>query len=310
MTIPASARTVLVLGANGRFGRCAVQAFSQGGWQVIAHSRSALVQPLPPNSSHLQCDALDTEALIAAAKGRVEVIVHALNPAYDDWERQVPALTDSVLRLAQATGALLMLPGNVYNFGRELPPALTEDTPQLANTSKAVQRIALEQRMQGTSGVQSVVIRAGDFIGGDGPGTWLDMVIAKKLDKGEATYLGPLDVEHAWAYLPDLAQVFVKVAERRAMLPAFSIFHYAGLALNGYEFCTALERVTGRTLKIKPMPWWLLRLASPFSGMMRALLEMRYLWDRPHRLEESRLRALIGEVPRTGIDAVLRKSCA
>lgn len=301
---------VLILGANGRFGSAAAQAFSDAGWQVIAQSRSVPPRSLPRNAVALQCDALDVEQVLRRCAGNVQVIVNALSPAYTEWERLVPPLAHSALELARRTGALLMLPGNVYNFGARLPEMLVEGTPQVADTAKAAIRIDLERQMEAASaeGVRSVVIRAGDFLGGTGTGTWLDMVIAKKLDKGEATWPGPLDVPHAWALLPDLARVFVAVAEHRANLRPFEVFHYGGLTLTGREFLASLERVAGRALKVKQLPWWLLKLASPFVPMFSALLKMRYLWQRPHRLDDGKLRALIGTPPCTPLDRVLRDS--
>jgi hypothetical protein len=38
-------------------------------------------------------------------------------------------------------------------------------------------------------------------------------VIVKKLPQGRVTWPGALDAPHAWAYLPDLAQAFVRAAE-------------------------------------------------------------------------------------------------
>lgn len=98
------------------------------------------------------------------------------------------------------------------------------------------------------------------------------------------------------------------VAERRAGLQPFEVFHYSGLTLTGREFLASLERVTGRTLKAKQMPWWLLKLASPFVPMFRALLEMRYLWQRPRRLHDEKLCRLIGTPPCTPVEQVLRNS--
>ncbi|HYD97676.1 MAG TPA: NAD-dependent epimerase/dehydratase family protein [Noviherbaspirillum sp.] len=304
-----SAPVALILGANGRLGHAAVEAFSNAGWKVIAQSRSAQRDALPRAVVSVQCDPLDTDELVRRC-GAVQVIVNGLNPAYTEWERLVPPITRSALALARRTGALLMLPGNVYNFGNALPEHLAEDTPQAANTSKARIRIELERQMQSaaTEGVRSVVIRAGDFLGGNVPGTWIDLVIAKKLDKQEVVYPGPPDLPHAWAYLPDLAQVFVAVAERRDALAPFEVLHYGGLTLTGLELFHALEAAAGRPLKLRQMPWWLLKMASPVVPMFRALLEMRYLWQRPHRLDESKLRKLIGTVPHTPIVEALRQS--
>lgn len=303
---------VLVLGASGRFGRSAVQAFASAGWHVTAQSRRPLPYSLPAGASFLRCDASQAKNMIEGASETPDVVVNALNPEYGQWERQVPLLAQAALGVAQATGALLMLPGNVYNFGSRLPERLAETTPFQADTTKARIRMKLEQDMEraAESGVRSVVIRAGDFIGGPGPGTWLDLVIAKKLDRRRFVYPGPLDVQHAWAYLPDLARVFVAVAERREQLAAFEVLHYEGISCTGNELCQAMEQVAGHRLSRRQMPWWPLRLMGPLLPMARALLEMRYLWLRPHRLDGTRLARLISDTPRTDLHQVVRSSLA
>ncbi len=308
MTATAHPSTVLVLGANGRFGHAAALAFAAAGWRVKAQSRASPSLALA-NVSAISCDALDENRLADAARG-VDVIVNALNPDYAKWETLLPPLTRVVLSVARKSGAFLMQPGNVYNYGRNLPPELREDTPFSPDTPKARQRIALEEAMAEASaqGVRSTVIRAGDFLGGKG--TWLDLAIAKSLDKDVVTYLGPADLAHAWAYVPDLARVFVKVAERRGDLEAFSLLHYEGLTLTLAQFHQGLEAITGRALRTRAMPWWQLRVAGLFSPMLRAVVEMRYLWEKPHRLVEWRLPQLIGPVPATPLSEVLRAELA
>jgi hypothetical protein len=126
-----------------------------------------------------------------------------------------------------------MLPGNVYNFGNQLPPVLAETTPFADTHDKARQRIALEASLAEAAGrgVRSIVVRAGDFLGDQG--TWIDLGFARSLARGRVTHMGPDDIDHAWAWLPDLARVFVAVAEHRAELPAHAVLHYAGLTLTG-----------------------------------------------------------------------------
>jgi nucleoside-diphosphate-sugar epimerase len=299
-------KRVLVLGANGRLGRAAVQAFAAAGWRVLAQARQAPGQPLPANAVALQADALDVEALVRQASG-VAVIVNALNPDYARWGTLLPPLTDAVLRLAAATGATVMLPGNVYNFGSQLPPVLQETTPFAGDHAKARLRIALEQRLQAEA-PRSIVIRAGDYLGGSG--TWFDMAMTKPLARNGLTHMGPRDITHAWAWLPDLAQVFVRVAERREQLPAHAVLHYAGLTLTGAELHAAIETAVGRPLRAGRFPWWTLMLGAPFVPLLRSLLQMRYLWHRPHQLDESRLQALIGPVPHTPVVEVMRRCLA
>jgi len=301
---------VMVLGANGRLGRAAVLAFAAAGWAVTAQLRRAPRAALPAGVRELRCDALDLATLSRAGAG-ADVIVNALSPDYTQWARLLPPITATTIALAAATGATLMLPGNVYNFGKRLPAVLDEQTPVEATHPKAAQRIALEAALAEaacTRGVRSIVIRAGDFLGD--AGTWLDLAMAKGLARGRFTQMGPANLDHAWAWLPDLAQVFVLVAERRAQLAPHTVLHHAGLTLTGAQLQQAFEAALGRPLKSAHFPWPLLRLATPFSAMLRALFEMRYLWQRPHRLDDSALRALLGSVPQTPLDAVVRHCIA
>lgn len=305
--------TVLILGAAGRIGQVLCAAFADAGWQVRAQARKAMPAALVnrPRVQAVRCDATDTNALIQAAQG-ASVVVNALNPLYTQWDRLVLPLADMALQVARASGALLMLPGNVYNYGRELPALLTSVTPERGDTPKARIRIEMEARLAAAAleGVDSVVIRAGDFFGGPGAGTWLDMAMASKLGKGQFVYPGNPGIDHAWAYLPDLAQAFVRVAEKRAALHGHHRLNFKGHTLTGNEFKAATEALLGRSLRTGTLPWWLIRLAAPFMPMWRELLVMRYLWERPHALDDTALRALIGTVPHTPLPQALRVTLA
>ena len=303
---------VLVLGANGRLGRSVVAAFAAAGWQVRAQTRNPArwqSKSWPNGVEPWCCDAMDETAVCRAAEG-ADVIVNALNPLYTQWQDKAVRLGENALAAARASGALLLFPGNIYNFGKRLPESLPADTPQVGNTAKAQIRIAMERTMRAAAseGVNSVVLRAGDYFGGAERGAWFDLAITKKLLQGKMMYPGPTDRVHTWAYLPDFAQVFVRVAARRAQLHGFHVYHFPGYAITGAELQRALEAVVGRQLQVASLPWWSLRLAAPFSPMLRAILEMRYLWDRPHRLEDGPLRELIGNLPATPLHAALHAS--
>ncbi|MHB1676973.1 MAG: NAD-dependent epimerase/dehydratase family protein [Sulfuriferula sp.] len=297
--------SVLILGAHGRFGMAATRAFSLAGWHVRAQSRRNYAS-WPAGVEVILFDAMHAEALSATAQG-MDVIVNALNPLYTEWERFALRLATNALAAAEASGALLMFPGNVYNFGKALPPELLLNTPQVGNHSKARIRIEIEQqlRLAAARGVNSMVVRSGDFFGGDGRGSWFDLVIAKSLNQGKMMYPGPLDVPHTWAYLPDFAATFVRLATLRMQLNGANIFHFPGHVLTGRELHRMLEQASERQLRLVRLPWGLIRLMSIFSPMSRAILEMRYLWQRPFVLEDSALYELIGELPHTpGLSAL------
>lgn len=300
-------RTVLVLGARGRFGLAAARAFAAAGWRVIGQLRPDAAAPPVSGVAWRGLALQDTAALAAAAAG-ASVVVHALNPkAYSNaaWQAESGPLLASAIALCRALGATLMLPGNVYNFGSGMPALLSEDTPQCADTAKGRVRVALEQQLR-ASGVRSVVIRAGDFFG-SGRGSWFDRVLTSNLTRGRFTYPDRGETVTAWAYVPDLARTFVAVAERAAPLAPFEVLHFAGHPISAQHWLQALTPLAraqgwvapGAVLHRTALPWPILRLAAPLVPAWAGLVEMRYLWKTPHALANDRLTALIGPEPHT-----------
>ena len=302
--------TVIILGSRGRFGLACARAFADAGWRVLAQTRPGCQVPDEVRNDTriewIHAELFDTAALAQRAEGAA-VVVHALNPVYTNkaWRKEVLRMTDASLALCRALGASLMMPGNIYNFGRSMPRVLREDTPQRAQTVKGQIRIAMEQQIQ-RSGVRAVVIRAGDFFG-SGKGTWFDQAIVKDLAKGKFTYPGQRDISTAWAYLPDLARTFVAVAAKRHQIGTFEVFHFAGHAITGQQWLDTLEPlarqqgwvcVSGR-LKFASMPWAIIRLGALLVPTWASLLEMRYLWTSPHSLANDQLQRLIGAEPHT-----------
>jgi nucleoside-diphosphate-sugar epimerase len=309
-----SCPTVLVLGANGRFGRAAVEAFAAAGWCTLAQVRRAPSSSLPHGAQVVDLPLDGTTALRDRA-ARATVVVYGVNPLYTRWDAELMALFEQGLAVADALGACFMLPGNVYNYGEGMPPLLREDTPEHPTTTKGRQRVAMEDRLRERArrGLNSVVIRAGDFFG-SGAGSWFDQLIAKDIRRGRIVYPGPRDLPHAWAYLPDLARAFVAVASR----PAAGVFrqlHFAGHTLTGDEFIDALEQAAGELnlapasgWQVKGFPWPLIRAAGLFVPMLRELSRMSYLWRVPHALDGTALVRVAGPLPATPIVAALRQS--
>jgi nucleoside-diphosphate-sugar epimerase len=300
--------SVLILGANGRLGRALVRAFAEAGWQVLAQVRRPPASALP-QVKWLQ-QGLDAPAQLAEAARHADVVVHAVNPAYTAWHTEAVPLLEAGIRTAQALRALLMFPGNVYNFGAQMPPLLQESTPRVRLRMEEVLREAAR------GGLRVAIVRAGDFFGGPGRGAWFDLSLVKALPQGRLVYPGRTDAPHAWAYIPDLARAFERVAAQRASLPVYEVLHFPGHTLDGETLLRAIERAARKTrvlaattpLRRSTMPWAFLRVGALFVPMLRELVEMRYLWDTPHRLSGERLTQLIGSLPATPLEQALEAS--
>ena len=163
--------------------------------------------------------------------------------------------------------------------------------------------------------MRAVVLRAGDFFG-SGAGSWLDLAIAKDLARGRVTWPGPLDISRPWAYLPDLARTLVKVAEVRHRLSVFDTLHFAGQQVTAQQWVQVLCAVAveqgwasdARVVRVGQLPWPLLRMAGLVLPTYAALADVRYLWSTPHRLDNTRLAALIGAEPHTPFEQAVRRA--
>ncbi len=51
-----------------------------------------------------------------------------------------------------------------------------------------------------------------------------------------------------------------------------------------------------------------MQLGSPLVAQWRELAELAYLWQAPHRISGDRLRAAIGEVPKTPFTSAIRSA--
>jgi nucleoside-diphosphate-sugar epimerase len=317
MTDTPTPPTTLILGANGRLGLAAVQAFHAAGWQVIAALRGAPAPGMPKGVRVVHTPLLHTEQLASDAAG-ARVVIHAVNPHYTRWQSDLLPLAHAGMDLAQRLGARLMLPGNVYNFGVDMPPILHEDTPQRAHTRKGALRVRLEAELAqrcARGQIQATVVRAGDFFGG-GTGSWLDQAIVKSLRAGRLVYPGPTGLPHAWAYLPDLAGTWVALASRAPdTCPPFERFHFPGHTLTGAEMLDAIVQAA-QTLDLDPgrpwsragMPWTVIRVGGLLVPMWRELAEMAYLWSVPHALAGQALERAVGPRATTPLSVALRAS--
>lgn len=255
--------TVLILGARGRFGRSAAEAFWNAGWRVRLFDRAR--------------DRLPEAAMGAA------VIVNGWNPPYDRWAADLPALTDRVLSATRASGAVLIQPANVYVYGAGSPAVLAADTPHAATNPLGRLRVEMEARLR-ASGLPVILLRAGDFIDTDASGSWLDRVILGKIARGQFVAPGDTDVPHAWAFLPDLARATVALADQDRPEGLAEVL-FPGHTMSLTDVRDHASAALGRELRLVPMAWWQIRLARPFWPMAAGLLEMRYLWSMPHRID-------------------------
>jgi nucleoside-diphosphate-sugar epimerase len=305
-----SSKIVLVIGANGGIGREVCSALKRHGWQVRALVRTPPKDADTHGITWFKGDAMRSADVLAAAKG-VDVIVHAVNPpGYRGWDKLVLPMLDNTIEAARVAGARVVLPGTIYNFGPDAFPLLREESPQHPCSRKGEIRAEMERRLNEArhSGVRTLILRCGDFIGPHAGNSWFSQGMTKP-DKPveKLTYPGDYTLGHAWAYLPDVAETMASLLDRENELADFDAFHFGGYWLDGHGMLDAVRRATGNPrVALRHFPWWLVVVAAPFNETLREMRKMRYLWTSPARLVDEKLVAFLGGNPYTPIEDALR----
>ncbi len=306
-----NSKTALVLGATGGVGGAVALALLGHGWQVRALTRdpSRVVAGDLKGVAWIAGDAMRAEDVMAAAEGTT-IVFHGVNPpGYRNWRGlAIPMLRHSIAA-ATASGARLIYPGSVYTFGPDAWPLCAEDAPQNPQTRKGRIRVEMEAMLEaGTAqGLRFLIVRAGDFFGPRAPSSWVtSLLMANGKPLRAVTTPEVPGVPHAWAYLPDMAEAILRLAEREAELPAAARFHFGGHILAGRAMAEAVRRADGNPrLPIRGFNWLPVYLGAPFVTFLREVIEMRYLWREDIRLDNGRLVAFLGAEPHTPLDAAV-----
>jgi nucleoside-diphosphate-sugar epimerase len=278
-------KAVLVLGSTGSFGGAVARELIRLGRPVRCLVRDKFKARRrfgePNNLELIEGDVQDMDALRRTAAG-CGAIVHGVNYPYHQWVPWMEAATRRVLKVAD--GKVLLFPGNVYLFGKQTGQPLDENAPFRPDTKKGALRIKLENLLMEASRegrTQTVVLRAGDYYGPTVRNGLVDPIFGNAVQGRTLRAIGRLDIDHQWAYVPDLARVGIDLMDLSCQLPEHTVVHYEGhVASPQKSFLQLVAKRAGRpNLAAKRFPWWLLRLVGVLDPTLRQLMELRYLFD-------------------------------
>ncbi len=311
----AERKQALVIGATGGVGGEVALALLRHGWTVRGLARD-LVRARrtgPAGVDWVPGDAM-REGDVVRAAASVDVIFHGANPpGYRNWHGLAIPMLRNAISAAEAVGARLVYPASVYVYGPDAGTLVAEDALQHPRTRKGRIRVEMEAMLHAASvkGLRTLIVRAGDFYGPRAPSSWVSTVLLRdgKTLRRVVTPERP-GVGHAWAYLPDLAETVALLADRDAKLADEERLHFGGHFLEGRGMSNAVRRLLDGTVPIRPFRWLPVYLGAPFVTFLREVIEMRYLWQVPLRLDNRRLVVLLGQEPHTALDEAVRVSHA
>lgn len=315
---PANAPAALILGLTGSIGGAIAHALARRGWKIRALSRRPAAQRpvLPFPVDWRSGDALDGAAVISAAEGATLVVHGANPPGYRRWREDGLPMLANAIAAAKAHGATILFPANIYVFSTASPPRVDETAPRKPETRKGQIRLDMEEMLEQASrqdGVRVIALRAGDFFGPGVANSWFSQAMVKGGAAAKSIRtLTPAGIAHAWAYVPDLAEAFARLVDRRSELPAFTLLHFGGhVDWTGRDMAEAVHRALGRhEMPVKPFSWTAVQVGALFVPFLREAREMIWLWKTSLTLDNAALRRLIGDEPHTPLDVAVAAALA
>lgn len=294
-------KTSVVLGA-GPMGRAIARLLASRGQSVriVTRDGRSLSQDVPGQ----RADLSDKAETIAACRGAAAIYFCAA-PPYQRWTTHFKPLQAAAIDAAAASGAVLVAVENLYGYGEA--GVLRADAPLRPTTRKGGVRAEMSRELlraheQGRAAC--VAGRATDFFGPEvrmsalGERFWPPLISGKPID-----WIGDPDAPHSFAYLPDLAEAYVALAE--APEAWGKAWHMPALPpLTVRALCQAARGPDAAPTRIRVTPNWLLRVVGLFQPAAGELVEMRYVFESRFEIDHSDFDEHFTPRPRSWSDAI------
>jgi nucleoside-diphosphate-sugar epimerase len=287
-----------VIFGTGANGLATLEALRRRGERVRMVNRSGSA-PVPEDVEVAGGDARDPAFTTAVSRG-APVLYQTLNPGYDRWQVEFPALQAGVLAAAEAAGARLVSLENVYMYGRPDGQPLTETHPYRPNTRKGQVRAQMARDLVAAhqaGRVEVVIGRASDYFGpGGGVQSPLgDRVFRPALAGRTATVLGDPDQPHTYTFIPDIGEGLAVLGEHPDT--AGEVWHLPNDpgTRTTRQLVEIVYRQAGQsTTKVRGTPTLVLRALGLVNPLVRELVEMQYEFRQPFIVDSSKIGTKLG----------------
>lgn len=290
----------IVVGA-GPVGRETARLLAAEGNEVRLISRSGVGQIIDGVRS-VALDASDGEAFTAISVGAEAIFMCAMAPYYR-WLTDFPPIMEGVATAAEAIGVRLVVLGNIYGYGEGAESPLTPETPLRPTSVKGRVRTAMWERAL-ASGVPTLEVRASDYIG-EGASSLFTLMALPPLLAGKPTAMpGDLDALHAWSFTKDVARTLVAASHYSGDWGR--AFHVPSQHASIRDLASRFVAFSGAVPPdLRVLAHDDLNALAREDEIMREVVEMAYLFQRPCILDFSDTERLLG-VSASSLDAMVQ----
>ncbi|SHH12006.1 SDR family NAD(P)-dependent oxidoreductase [Virgibacillus chiguensis] len=292
-------KKALVLGASGGMGYALVRELIQRDFSVTVFARSKeKLNKLFSRYSEVTIvhgDAFN-QKLLAQISENQDIIFHAINLPYGDWQDKLLPLTENILQATKKNNAKLAIVDNIYAYGKHME-AIKETAIKHPHTKKGKLRLQVEKQIM-KSNVPYVLAHFPDFFGPYAENTQLNFTLQSVAANKRAWFIGSHHIEREHLFTFDGAKALVNLSlQDKSYGEHWNI--PAARPIEGVELIKLIRDLTGYEKNVGTVTTNMLRLLGIFNQHMREFVEMQYLNQHPVILIGEKYEERIGALPRT-----------
>lgn len=280
-----------ILGSGGAIGRDLAKALKQYTNKIRLVSRNP--KAINPDDELFPADITNPDNIDKAVEGS-EIVYLTVGFDYDIkvWRETWPKVIKATIDACEKYNAKLVFFDNVYSYGVEAIPHMTEDSPLNPPSKKgAVRKQLINMIFDAVKAgrIQAIVARGADFYGPNNTTSFLIETIYKPLKQGKAaTILASAKHKHTYTYTPDAAKATAILGNTP---DAYNQTWHMPTDPNGLTQKQWVE-LFSRELNVKPkyyvIPKFVIGIMGWFVPFFRETHEMLYQYDHDYWLDSSK----------------------
>ncbi|MFC4222357.1 NAD-dependent epimerase/dehydratase family protein [Lysinibacter cavernae] len=283
----------LVVGAGLIGSELARQLIQRGDDVTLATRSGTKLQ----GARSVTLNASDAAALTAAAHGASTIFL-CTNPPYSTWPTDWPPIFAAVIAAAKASGARLVIMGNLYGYGKASMP-MTEHSPFRPEDTKGEVRAEGWRRIHAAheaGEITAVEVRASDYIGphADATSHVGKGFFSPILNGNTARVIGDPALPHSWSYLPDIAATLIAASDTDDRDQWGRAWVVPSTTRTRRELAAEINDTFGSAGRAARLPRAVLRLGALFNADVREVLRSSYQFEMPFVVDSTETERILG----------------
>lgn len=300
---------VALLGASGAIGHVLEREIAR---RAIAHRvvgrTLATLQREFPAADATVADFFTGDGVSEAVAG-IDTVFYLAGAPYTEFYKH-PVMVKNALAAAEAAGVKRFVHvAPVYSYGPATLRPVPESQPHVPNTRKGRFRLEQERAVLNRSGaMRTMVVHLPDFYGPWAELSYANVFMREAIAGKTASWIGPLDTRREFVYVPDVPAPLLQLASDDGAYGR--CWNVGGTEIAARDFADAVFVAAGLPAKYRSVPKFALQALGLVQPLMREVAEMYYLFDSNFVLDDSALRARLGDVPKTPVARGLEETAA